>query len=270
MLHRLIRRGFTLIELLVVIAIIAILAAILFPVFAQAREAARKASCQSNLKQIATGTLMYLQDYDETFVASGQRGDATVTNAPWPNCDGWPCNRPDGQDSSAARLIPYIKNYDVFKCPSAGNSQRNPWPGQTNSTWNSFSAPATQRAMSYWVDSDMTGTVNGTGNNAPVSIAAVDKPAERAMWTETGRLRKAADIARRDEGNRRRATRHTDWYAPHQDGVNIAFADGHVKYYTDAATGCGDNNQGPTATGSDCPGLPFGTGPNNPGWFHWR
>ena len=61
------QRAFTLIELLVVIAIIAILAAILFPVFAQAREAARKASCSSNLKQIGTATLMYLQDYDETY-----------------------------------------------------------------------------------------------------------------------------------------------------------------------------------------------------------
>lgn len=63
--HR--RRGFTLIELLVVIAIIAILAAILFPVFAQAREAARKASCTSNMKQVGLGILMYVQDYDETF-----------------------------------------------------------------------------------------------------------------------------------------------------------------------------------------------------------
>src|SRR5690349_8255349 len=61
------QRGFTLIELLVVIAIIAILAAILFPVFARAREAARKASCTSNLKQITTGFLMYTQDYDEVF-----------------------------------------------------------------------------------------------------------------------------------------------------------------------------------------------------------
>src|SRR5437764_14997077 len=61
------RRGFTLIELLVVIALIAILAAILFPVFAQAREAARKAGCLSNLNQLAKSTMMYGQDYDETF-----------------------------------------------------------------------------------------------------------------------------------------------------------------------------------------------------------
>lgn len=63
-------RGFTLIELLVVIAIIAILAAILFPVFARARENARKATCQSNLKQIGAATRMYLQDYDETYMVA--------------------------------------------------------------------------------------------------------------------------------------------------------------------------------------------------------
>ncbi|MEP6756569.1 MAG: DUF1559 domain-containing protein, partial [Chthonomonadales bacterium] len=67
MLMKNVRRGFTLIELLVVIAIIAILAAILFPVFAKAREAARKATCLSNLKQIGLATLMYVQDYDEQF-----------------------------------------------------------------------------------------------------------------------------------------------------------------------------------------------------------
>src|ERR1700710_648750 len=93
------RRGFTLIELLVVIAIIAILAAILFPVFAQAREKARQTACLSNMKQIGLGFLQYVQDYD------GQL----------PQSDG-------GTPSmyvAAARIMPYVKNFQVFKCPSS-------------------------------------------------------------------------------------------------------------------------------------------------------
>jgi len=93
------KRGFTLIELLVVIAIIAILAAILFPVFARAREKARQTSCLSNVKQISLGIIMYMQDYDERFpmlywTASPRHGLAQVVQ-------------------------PYIKNADVYNCPSS-------------------------------------------------------------------------------------------------------------------------------------------------------
>ena len=101
MLQRWKKKGFTLIELLVVIAIIAILAAILFPVFAQAREAARKSSCQSNLKQLATAVMMYKQDYDEVFPAH-RWPDAT--HDPW----WW-------------QIQPYTKNAGILVCPSNRN-----------------------------------------------------------------------------------------------------------------------------------------------------
>src|SRR5947209_9779048 len=115
------RTAFTLIELLVVIAIIAILAAILFPVFAQAREKARQASCQSNLKQVGLALLMYAQDYDETF--------PTVGDLPKTNPDGTVCDtdtrKPNGRDivrmmggGLQYMLNPYIKNAGIFKCPS--------------------------------------------------------------------------------------------------------------------------------------------------------
>jgi prepilin-type N-terminal cleavage/methylation domain-containing protein/prepilin-type processing-associated H-X9-DG protein len=100
------KRTFTLIELLVVIAIIAILAAILFPVFARAREQARKSACLSNLKQISTATLLYAQDYDETF-----------PNANWIGPEAFPPNWYFGE-SAKTLLQPYVKNQRVFVCPS--------------------------------------------------------------------------------------------------------------------------------------------------------
>jgi prepilin-type N-terminal cleavage/methylation domain-containing protein/prepilin-type processing-associated H-X9-DG protein len=104
-------RGFTLIELLVVIAIIAILAAILFPVFAQAREKARQSACLSNLKQIGTGLMMYTQDYDEAFPCNWFGGL-------------WPTT-PDGKQYKWMDAIyPYVKNEQVFTCPSDGTTRK--------------------------------------------------------------------------------------------------------------------------------------------------
>jgi len=108
------KRGFTLIELLVVIAIISILASILFPVFARARENARKAACQSNLKQIGLAVQMYLQDYDETYPFARNWYVATTPHEPVATAqDPYP-----GYWFSI--LQPYVKNYQMFICPTAG------------------------------------------------------------------------------------------------------------------------------------------------------
>ena len=108
------RSAFTLIELLVVIAIIAILAAILFPVFATAREKARQASCQSNLRQLGLATLMYLQDYDQTYPLY-QYND----------CQGFTCYQfwfglrtATGWDKTKGLLYPYMKSGQIQRCPS--------------------------------------------------------------------------------------------------------------------------------------------------------
>jgi len=120
--HR--RHAFTLIELLVVIAIIAILAAILFPVFAQARAKARQASCLSNQKQIATGIMMYIQDYDEVFPlafgtdASGawRTGQYVPVPPNWrPGSSASYINH--GAVTWANSIYPYVKNYGVYRCP---------------------------------------------------------------------------------------------------------------------------------------------------------
>lgn len=100
---RVVARGFTLIELLVVIAIIAILAAILFPVFAQARESARRTSCLSNMRQLGTGVAMYTQDYDET-TPTVYNGNGSCSHAEY------------------VEIYPYLKNLQILACPDGGSS----------------------------------------------------------------------------------------------------------------------------------------------------
>src|SRR5512138_1083752 len=103
------KKGFTLIELLVVIAIIAILAAILFPVFAKAREKARQATCTSNEKQLGLAVMQYVQDYDETYP------QVYMYPAVYDNADACPWT------VLGSQLNPYLKSWNVWKCPS--NSQ---------------------------------------------------------------------------------------------------------------------------------------------------
>ena len=156
-------RGFTLIELLVVIAIIAILAAILFPVFAQAREKARAISCLSNLKQIGTSVAMYVQDYDETFPVG--------TYDQW-----WPC--------WPILVQPYVKNMGIFRCPDDTFSQ----PAGTE--WAGVPISYASNGAIYWL-----GSINGmvgvmgqaqSGWLAPIvtGMAQVGRPAETVEVTE--------------------------------------------------------------------------------------
>jgi len=104
------RRGFTLIELLVVIAIIAILAAILFPVFAKAREKARQTSCLSNVKQMALGVLMYAQDFDEQWPYHYYASGGSIT---------YPGGGTNAGMMWYAAIYPYVKNTQLFSCPSS-------------------------------------------------------------------------------------------------------------------------------------------------------
>jgi len=198
------RIGFTLIELLVVIAIIAILAAILFPVFARAREAARAASCKSNLKQIGTGWMMYVQDYDE--------------KTPFNTWSGTPCGGGPAQAVMLWRIQPYVKNANVLVCPSDGA----PFVGQDGV------GPCTNVAMSY--GSDNAGVINNGG-----SIAAIDAPAQTFLFFDAARYFGTPESHIQSFGWSRDGNNNADFLARHSETVNVAFADGHVK-----ATRCAD------------------------------
>jgi len=133
------RRAFTLIELLVVIAIIAILAAILFPVFAQARASARQVSCLSNVKQVALGVLMYAQDYDENIPLLDNNG-SSYYGCPT-SCDGGGCTPDWGSPGTNVNepnamffgvVQPYIKNQRIGYCPEIGTPN---WASVIGQSW---------------------------------------------------------------------------------------------------------------------------------------
>jgi len=132
-------KGFTLIELLVVIAIIAILAAILFPVFAQVREKARQITCVSNAKQLALGYIQYAQDYDEStpiaFIEKWEFGPLTAKYNTTVDVNGKPIGGAFGQpDGIPQQLQPYIKSWNVFVCPDdpiAKSGELKPAVGET-------------------------------------------------------------------------------------------------------------------------------------------
>lgn len=209
------RRAFTLIELLVVIAIIAILAAILFPVFAQAREKARALTCLSNMRQLGTGFAMYTQDYDECLVPL-----AIAPPAPTPAVI------PGGRTWWPDLLQPYVKNFQIFRCPSLP-------PNRLGIGYN-------HPELAVWL---------GGG----LSIATIDKPADTVALADTAVIGNPTET---DPNKWRPASATSDSYffrTPtnmpyynddparvvnrHQEMTNVAFVDGHAKAVKVSALG---------------------------------
>lgn len=209
--HRAVRgvSGFTLIELLVVIAIIAILAAILFPVFARARENARRASCQSNLKQIGIGMQMYVQDADEEFPYSRDRDEDILGHVAY-----W------GQ-----KVMPYVKNEQVFICPSFGLNKTCAGYGGVNG--------AAAMGYNYGANSYICPLRNG-GSDSPVArknLARISEAANTVLFAESwGGSSYPACGFNAVEGPSPILYGYQEIHFRHFEGTNIAFVDGHVKW----------------------------------------
>jgi prepilin-type N-terminal cleavage/methylation domain-containing protein/prepilin-type processing-associated H-X9-DG protein len=174
------RKGFTLIELLVVIAIIAILAAILFPVFARAREQARKAVCLSNIRQLGTGGMMYLEDYDENFPPGGYFDVAVPPHGSHFLSGG--TGSPNGTTpiTIADEILPYVKNDAIFSCPSR------PLEGvgtAVNATWGVWTI---SNAYSENMDVEPWSLQQGGGitDAIPTNIAKIPNPAGKWFMAE--------------------------------------------------------------------------------------
>ena len=194
------RRAFTLIELLVVIAIIAILAAILFPVFAKAREKARQTSCMNQVKQASTAEMQYIQDYDEVLPFSYC---ITPTNLYW------------------QLLTPYVKNGQIYRCPSDAD----PW------------VPVTGLQLSY-ICNYYFHPPGDTTPLAPIALSAVLSPSQKVSQAEnadgsTGNLTPNCQYAYGCSGHVASAG-YNDWartnLTRHNGGSNFPFLDGHAKW----------------------------------------
>lgn len=210
------RPGFTLIELLVVIAIIAILAAILFPVFARAREKARASSCLSNLKQIGLAWLSYAQDYDETVAWRDVVADTYGFSGSQLYQFSWP-----------AMLDPYIKNGQIWACPSASPKAVNQWPnGYSNYGFNDWFFGYYEAAWGGW------GGVRSYDFRVKgkCGLAAIQRPAETVVCADMNPAYHGTTWWAFYHCNPRPAAGNP-MEARHNDGVNALFADGHAKWY---------------------------------------
>ncbi len=192
------RKGFTLIELLVVIAIIAILAAILFPVFARAREKARQASCLSNCKQMALACQMYSSDYDSYIIPSANSGNPASSRL-WMKL-----------------IVPYIKNEQIMICPSSDG------PSYNSSTYG-----RTSYGMNYLVAS-----VTSWNSWTAVKETEVKYPAETVLIADSDWTRSYDDYYTCNCW-RINAGRHPSYFVParHNGGANLAMCDGHAKWH---------------------------------------
>ncbi|MBC7328607.1 prepilin-type N-terminal cleavage/methylation domain-containing protein [bacterium] len=233
------RKGFTLIELLVVIAIIAILAAILFPVFSRAREQARKTACLSNTKQLGQALMMYIQDWDERFPLLGCWG-----------CGGG-ANADDPMYSVHAKIQPYTKNISLFDCPSADTSDvvaegnigriRSPLDRYLGST----GRPCPVEWAGHWIDIgfnywvvcfwDFSYIKRGGGGIPPIggiTLASMTHPSELVIAGDSVMMNGCAKhiIWANACSAQCFPERQNDDGARHMGGANLVFADGHAKW----------------------------------------
>jgi len=256
-------RGFTLIELLVAIAIIAILAAILFPVFARAREKARQATCQSNLKQNGMGIIQYIQDYDEILPIGYLNTDGSGNNntstgacqyfANWYNGTNYGGN---GLTPSWMDMIqPYTKSTQILYCPSLGLS--GPYDWDTNANGQGSIATAADDTYAYACNTQVLTTVDATnqpagggnplkancgggGNYKGRAMSQISSPAVTSLLCDRGRMDRPdfpdTGTGYNADGTKVPSANNTAYgNSPsfrHSGMSNFLYVDGHVKALT--------------------------------------